>query len=76
VIGLSQFCTEEVCSEDRIRAGASKLAKMLSAKQQGRLDGFLISKPKEGNGPVKAGAGGAEKRKVEEKGGAKKKGKK
>jgi len=36
----------------------------------------LISKPKEGNGPVKAGAGGAEKRKVEEKGGAKKKGKK
>ena len=62
-------------SEDRIRAGAAKLAKMLSAKQQGRLDGFFTVKPKEGDASAKAG-GGVGKRKGEEKGGAKKKGKK
>ena len=63
-------------SEDRIRAGAAKLAKMLSAKQQGRLDGFFTVKPKEGNASATAGAGGVGKRKGEDKGGAKKKGKK
>lgn len=63
-------------SEDRIRAGAAKLAKMLSAKQQGRLDGFFSVKPKEGNGSAKPAGGAAAKRKGEEKGRAKKKGKK
>lgn len=64
------------CSEDRVRGGAAKLAKMLSAKQQGRLDGFFTVKPKEGGS---AGAGAKKddkKRKGDEKGGAKKKGKK
>ncbi|WWC87096.1 flap endonuclease 1 [Kwoniella dendrophila CBS 6074] len=61
------------CSEDRVRAGAAKLAKMLAAKQQGRLDGFFTVKPKDA-GTTKPAAGG--KRKAEEKGGAKKKGKK
>jgi flap endonuclease-1 len=58
-----------------VRAGAAKLTKMLAAKQQGRLDGFFTVKPKEGaasTAPAKKG----EKRKAEEKGGAKKKGKK
>lgn len=61
-------------SEDRVRAGAAKLAKMLSAKQQGRLDGFFTVKPKDGGKPAPAAAGA--KRKGDEKGGAKKKGKK
>lgn len=33
-------------SEDRVRKGAEKLQKFLSAKQQGRLDGFFTAKPK------------------------------
>jgi len=33
-------------SEDRVRKGADKLQKFLSAKQQGRLDGFFTAKPK------------------------------
>ena len=33
-------------SEDRVRKGAEKLQKFLSAKQQGRLDGFFTIKPK------------------------------
>lgn len=65
-------------SEDRVRAGAAKLAKMISAKQQGRLDGFFTVKPKEGNedGKKAGGKKAGEKRKADEKGGAKKKGKK
>lgn len=61
-----------------MRAGAAKLAKMLAAKQQGRLDGFFTVKPKEGttNGANGAGKKPGDKRKAEEKGGAKKKGKK
>lgn len=53
---------------------------MLAAKQQGRLDGFFTVKPKEpaakdtGKGKGKNTKG--EKRKAEEKGGAKKKNKK
>jgi flap endonuclease-1 len=47
---------------------------MLAAKQQGRLDGFFTVKPKEGD----AGKGKKDdkKRKGDDKGGAKKKGKK
>lgn len=61
-------------SEDRVRAGAAKLAKMLQAKQQGRLDGFFTVKPKEATaGAAKAG----DKRKADAKKGAPaKKGKK
>lgn len=33
-------------SEDRVRKGAEKLAKGVSAKQQGRLDGFFKAVPK------------------------------
>ncbi|KAK8846798.1 flap endonuclease 1 [Kwoniella newhampshirensis] len=74
--GLVDFlCRDKGFNEDRVRAGAAKLSKMLAAKQQGRLDGFFSVKPKEGSAPSKAAAGG--KRKAEEKGGAaKKKGKK
>lgn len=63
------------CSEDRVRAGAAKLSKMLAAKQQGRLDGFFSVKPKEDGGKPK-GKGDDKKRKGDDKGGAKKKGKK
>ena len=62
-------------SEDRVRAGAAKLSKMLAAKQQGRLDGFFSVKPKEEGAKLK-GKGDDKKRKGDEKGGAKKKGKK
>ncbi|GFZ49214.1 Flap endonuclease 1 [Saitozyma sp. JCM 24511] len=73
--GLVEFlCRDKGFNEDRVRAGAAKLAKMLAAKQQGRLDGFFTVKPKEGANGAKD-KGGA-KRKGEEKGGAKKKGKK
>lgn len=70
--------TETCRSEDRVRSGAAKLAKMLAAKQQGRLDGFFTVKPKEPTGGASAGGKKAgDKRKGEEsKGGAKKKGKK
>lgn len=62
-------------SEDRVRAGAAKLSKMLAAKQQGRLDGFFSVKPKE-EGAKGKGKGDDKKRKGDDKGGAKKKGKK
>ncbi|WVR04460.1 flap endonuclease 1 [Kwoniella sp. DSM 27419] len=75
VDGLVDFlCRDKGFNEDRVRAGAAKLAKMLTAKQQGRLDGFFTVKPKDGGSKPAAAAGG--KRKAEEKGGAKKKGKK
>lgn len=62
-------------SEERVRAGAAKLTKMLAAKQQGRLDGFFTVKPKEGASAPAKKAG--DKRKGDDaKGGAKKKGKK
>ncbi|KAI9635428.1 putative flap endonuclease 1 [Dioszegia hungarica] len=84
VDGLVQFlCRDKGFNEDRVRAGAAKLAKMLAAKQQGRLDGFFSVKPKDpaaasssaakGKGGAKAG----DKRKADDKKGAPaKKGKK
>lgn len=63
-------------SEDRVRAGAAKLSKMLAAKQQGRLDGFFTVKPKEGDAAKGKGKKDDKKRKGDDKGGAKKKGKK
>jgi flap endonuclease-1 len=66
-------------SEDRVRAGAAKLTKMLAAKQQGRLDGFFTVKPKEGAASSSSkGKKDDKKRKGDDKGGAgaKKKGKK
>lgn len=67
----------DITSEDRVRGGAAKLAKMLTAKQQGRLDGFFTVKPKEGDAAKKKDdKKDDKKRKGEEKGGAKKKGKK
>lgn len=56
-------------SEDRVRAGAAKLAKMLAAKQQGRLDGFFKPQPpKETNGTDKGKGGKAgDKRKADDK---------
>ncbi|WVQ84059.1 flap endonuclease 1 [Cryptococcus sp. DSM 104549] len=78
--GLVDFlCRDKGFNEERVRAGAAKLAKMHGAKQQGRLDGFFTVKPKEDAGKgkgkdAKDAKGG--KRKAEEKGGAKKKGKK
>lgn len=81
-VSTEAFCLQKIggthadfSSEDRVRAGAAKLAKMLAAKQQGRLDGFFTVKPKEGEVKKTRGAAGA-KRKAEEKGAAKKKGKK
>ncbi|KAF8652902.1 hypothetical protein AX16_004090 [Volvariella volvacea WC 439] len=52
VDGLVQFLvTEKGFNEERVRAGAAKLQKFLSAKQQGRLDGFFTAKPKEKPAP-------------------------
>lgn len=51
------------------------MSKMLAAKQQGRLDGFFTVKPKEGGADAKKPKAG-DKRKADDKGGAKKKGKK
>lgn len=69
-----------------MRAGAAKLAKMLAAKQQGRLDGFFSVKPKDpaaagssssAKGKTGAGAKAGDKRKGDDKkGGPAKKGKK
>lgn len=45
--GLVEFLVKEKgFNEDRVRKGAEKLQKFLSAKQQGRLDGFFTAKPK------------------------------
>lgn len=57
------------CSEDRVRAGASKLAKGFNAKQQGRLDSFFKVLPKD---PSKE-ASSSKKKADEKKGGAKRK---
>ncbi|WWC67731.1 flap endonuclease 1 [Kwoniella pini CBS 10737] len=76
VDGLVDFlCRDKGFNEDRVRAGAAKLAKMLAAKQQGRLDGFFTVKPKDG-GNAKSAAGGKRKGDEKDKGGSKKKGKK
>lgn len=48
---LAKTRADEVCAllrEDRVRKGADKLKARLSAKQQGRLDGFFTVAPKEG----------------------------
>lgn len=72
------FGAETCDSEDRVRSGAAKLAKMLAAKQQGRLDGFFTVKPKDpAAGGASTGKKAGDKRKGDDaKGGAKKKGKK
>lgn len=44
------ICLCAACSEERVRKGADKLKARLSAKQQGRLDGFFTVAPKEGAG--------------------------
>ncbi|GAA5939986.1 hypothetical protein JCM1841_000909 [Sporobolomyces salmonicolor] len=63
VDGLVDFLVREKgFSEDRVRKGADKLKARLSAKQQGRLDGFFTVKPKD---PKAAPA----KRKAEDKSG-------
>lgn len=70
---------EKGFKEDRVRAGAAKLSKMLAAKQQGRLDGFFTVKPKvddgKGKKPDSKAKGAAGKRKADDKSkaGAKKK---
>ncbi|WVQ97856.1 flap endonuclease 1 [Kwoniella sp. CBS 9459] len=76
VDGLVDFlCRDKGFNEERVRAGAAKLAKMLAAKQQGRLDGFFTVKPKEGGAAGDKKTAGT-KRKADDKGAAKKKGKK
>lgn len=52
---------EKGFKEDRVRAGAAKLSKMLAAKQQGRLDGFFTVKPKAVD-DKKPAAGGAKRK--------------
>jgi flap endonuclease-1 len=74
--GSSFTCSKLTDSEDRVRAGAAKLSKMLAAKQQGRLDGFFTVKPKEGDAAKGKGKKDDKKRKGDDKGGTKKKGKK
>ncbi|WOO83014.1 Flap endonuclease 1 [Vanrija pseudolonga] len=64
--GLVEFLVREKgFKEDRVRAGSQKLAKMLAAKQQGRLDGFFKVMPKKED-EKKAGAAKG-KRKADEK---------
>lgn len=44
--GLIQFLVQEKgFSEDRVRKGADKLRHAVTAKQQGRLDGFFKAAP-------------------------------
>ncbi|ODN96393.1 flap endonuclease 1 [Cryptococcus wingfieldii CBS 7118] len=84
VDGLVDFlCRDKGFNEERVRAGAAKLTRMLTAKQQGRLDGFFTVKPKpkdaESSSKTKGkptAKGKDTKRKAEEKDGPKKKGKK
>ncbi|KAJ9114954.1 Elongation of fatty acids protein 2 [Naganishia adeliensis] len=46
--GLIDFLVKEKgFNEDRVRAGAARLDKMLNQKQQGRLDGFFKVTPKD-----------------------------
>ncbi|GAA5916497.1 hypothetical protein JCM6882_001741 [Rhodosporidiobolus microsporus] len=81
VEGLVDFLVREKgFSEDRVRKGADKLKARLSAKQQGRLDGFFTVKPKEGTSSGtkrkaddKKDAKGAKKGKTDAKGKGKKK---
>nr|ODN94915.1 flap endonuclease 1 [Cryptococcus depauperatus CBS 7855] len=79
VEGLVEFlCRDKGFNEERVRAGAAKLARMLTAKQQGRLDGFFTAKPKDSiEKETATGKNGKSiKRKADENGGMKKKGKK
>ncbi|KAG8214438.1 PIN domain-like protein [Butyriboletus roseoflavus] len=81
VEGLVQFLVvEKGFNEDRVRKGAEKLQKFLSAKQQKRLDGFFTvqpKEPKESKGKVLKGQGkdtkGKDAKGKEVKGGAKRK---
>lgn len=51
--------------EERVRKGAEKLKARMSAKQQGRLDGFFTVKPKEGGASSpNSSAAASKKRKV------------
>jgi len=46
VEGLVEFLVRDKgFNEDRVRKGAEKMVKMVSAKQQGRLDGFFAKAP-------------------------------
>jgi flap endonuclease-1 len=80
VEGLVEFLVRDKgFKEDRVRAGAAKLTKMLAAKQQGRLDGFFTVKPKTDAGsskkpdPKGKAVGGKRKADDKSKAGAKKK---
>ncbi|KIP03856.1 hypothetical protein PHLGIDRAFT_129893 [Phlebiopsis gigantea 11061_1 CR5-6] len=73
--GLVDFLVKDKgFNEDRVRKGAEKLTKGVSAKQQGRLDGFFTAQPKptkkdeesKGKGKGKAATKGT-KRKADEK---------
>jgi len=71
--GLVEFLVREKgFNEDRVRKGADKMVKMVSAKQQGRLDGFFTKTP--AKSPTKdakeGGKGKGMKRKNEEKKGS------
>lgn len=67
--GLVDFLVREKgFSEERVRKGADKLKARMSAKQQGRLDGFFTVKPKEGGGGSSPASGsGSKKRKGDDK---------
>ncbi|POY75557.1 flap endonuclease-1 [Rhodotorula taiwanensis] len=78
--GLVDFLVREKgFSEERVRKGAEKLKARMSAKQQGRLDGFFTVKPKEGSSPAKRkaddkkGSGSSKKAKTDSKAKGKKK---
>ena len=61
-ISLYFICSPDtINSEDRVRKGAEKLTKFLSAKQQGRLDGFFSVQPKTSPKKDKAKAKGKDK---------------
>lgn len=60
-------------SEERVRKGAEKLQKFLSAKQQGRLDGFFTVQPKEPKGDKGKAGNGKDAKRKETKVGAKRK---
>ncbi|KAN0087414.1 PIN domain-like protein [Tylopilus felleus] len=74
VEGLVQFLVvEKGFNEERVRKGAEKLQKFLSAKQQGRLDGFFTVQPKEPKGDKGKAGNGKDAKRKETKVGAKRK---
>ncbi|GAA5886689.1 hypothetical protein JCM3774_005830, partial [Rhodotorula dairenensis] len=66
--GLVDFLVREKgFSEERVRKGADKLKARMSAKQQGRLDGFFTVKPKEGASASGSSSASGKKRKADDK---------